>query len=43
MSWHIGQEVGVLREAGVFKIQAIEKDYLLLEDENGFSYLYLKL
>jgi hypothetical protein len=43
MSWHIGQEVGVLREAGVFKIQAIEKDYLLLEDENGFSYRYLKL
>jgi hypothetical protein len=43
MIWHIGQEVGILREAGVFKVCSIEKDHLLLEDENGFTYRYLKL
>lgn len=42
MSWFVGQEVGVLREAGVFKVCSIEKDHLVLEDEIGFSYRYLK-
>jgi hypothetical protein len=42
MSWFVGQEVGVLREAGVFKVCSIEKEHLVLEDEIGFSYRYLK-
>jgi hypothetical protein len=42
MSWFVGQEVGVLREAGVFKVCSIEKEHLVVEDEIGFSYRYLK-
>ncbi len=42
MSWFVGQEVGVLREAGVFKVRAVENEYLVLEDDIGFSYRYLK-
>ena len=43
MSWFVGQEVAVLREAGIFKVLAIEEESLLLEDENGFTYRYMKL
>ncbi|MCE2685615.1 MAG: hypothetical protein LW839_02120 [Cryomorphaceae bacterium] len=43
MSWFVGQEVGVLKEAGIFKVLAIEKESLLLEDENGFTYRHMKL
>ena len=42
MSWFVGQEVGVLREAGVFKVCSVEKEHLVLEDEIGFTYRYLK-
>lgn len=42
MSWFVGQEVGVLRETGVFKVLAIEKAHLLLEDEFGFQLRVLK-
>ena len=42
MSWFVGQEVGVLREAGVYKVCSVEKEHLVLEDEIGFSYRYLK-
>jgi hypothetical protein len=42
MSWLVGQEVGVLREAGVFKVCSVEKEHLVLEDEIGFTYRYLK-
>ena len=42
MSWCVGQEVGVLREAGVFKVCSVEKEHLVLEDEIGFTYRYLK-
>lgn len=42
MSWFVGQEVGVLREAGVYKVCSIEEEHLVLEDEIGFSYRYLK-
>ncbi|MEY4286074.1 MAG: hypothetical protein RL511_147 [Bacteroidota bacterium] len=42
MIWLVGQEVGVLREAGVFKVRSIDAEHLLLEDENGFTYRYLK-
>lgn len=42
MSWFVGQEVGVLREAGVFKVCSIEKEHLVLQDEIGFTYRYLK-
>lgn len=38
----MGQEVGVLREAGVFKVCSIEKEHLVLQDEIGFTYRYLK-
>jgi hypothetical protein len=40
MSWLVGQQVSVLREAGVYLIKEIHSDYLLLEDEVGFSYRY---
>ena len=42
MSWFVGQEVGVLREAGVFIVCSVEKEHLVLEDEIGFTYRYLK-
>ena len=42
MSWFVGQEVGILREAGVFKVCSVEKEHLVLEDEIGFTYRYLK-
>ena len=42
MSWFVGQEVGVLREAGVYKVCSVEKEHLVLEDEIGFFYRYLK-
>lgn len=42
MSWFVGQEVGVLREAGVYKVCSVEKEHLVLEDEIGFTYRYLK-
>ncbi len=42
MSWFVGQEVGVLREAGVFTVCSVEKEHLVLEDEIGFTYRYLK-
>lgn len=41
MSWLVGQQVSVLREAGVYLIKEIHNDYLLLEDEVGFSYRYV--
>ena len=40
MSWSVGQQVSVLREAGVYLIKEIHNDYLVLEDEIGFSYRY---
>ena len=40
MSWLVGQQVSVLREAGVYRIKEIYKDALLLEDEFGFSYRF---
>ena len=42
MSWFVGQEVGVLREAGVFIVCSVEKEHLVLKDEIGFTYRYLK-
>ena len=42
MSWWVGQQVSVLREAGVFTVKVIEADALQLEDENGFCYSYLQ-
>lgn len=42
MSWFVGQEVGILREAGVFIVCSVEKEHLVLEDEIGFTYRYLK-
>jgi hypothetical protein len=42
MSWWVGQQVSVLREAGVFTVKVIEADALQLEDENGFCYRYLQ-
>lgn len=40
MSWFIGQIVGVLHEAGSFKIKKIEQNQLILEDEHGFDYTF---
>ena len=40
MNWYIGQEVGVLRETGIFEIIELHNDYVVLEDENGFNYRY---
>lgn len=42
MSWSIGQQVGLLRETGIFTIQAIETAHLVLEGADGFSYRCLK-
>lgn len=40
MNWSLGQRVSVLKETGHYFIEAIENEFLLLADENGFKYRY---